>query len=377
MSQKLEHDVNQLLIHAATQLTDCHVLQSNAFEVLPGAKIATLPDKEECYEYTKGVRWATRSVLVLTYMLAHIVDDEDVAYRTLFYADIDVWRSEAKDNRLGYTSVYDVVTSLAKTLRVPFVYQLHICSNTSGLILGNGLTIKTTKGETIKSGLKRGATHVPNVRTIESVSLSEAVERIIVVDKHCAMNQLKAEGIFKEGASLENTILIACEGMMDIPTKILLLKISELNKIPMFVLCDCDPAGLLQAFNLKYGGIKSDDSDYGWNGIPSLRWIGVFPSEMTSPEWDLHPTTSGRVRLCQPASPETNGYSDLWTENKISEKYDENPAAYPEFRKELQAARKPEIQTRATLEIVADAAPYRHKRHALLRYVEDKIHNWI
>jgi meiotic recombination protein SPO11 len=69
------------------------------------------------------------------------------------------------------------------------------------------------------------------------------------------------------------------KGYPDLNTRLLLKKLYDQHKLPIYALTDADPHGIEIMFTYRFGSLaQSHNAEH--LAIPSIRWIGVHPSDI-------------------------------------------------------------------------------------------------
>ncbi|CAD6241028.1 GSCOCG00009083001-RA-CDS [Cotesia congregata] len=168
------------------------------------------------------------------------------------------------------------INSVAKLLSSP-TWDLGLVAAAKGLVAGN-LKLMFENEEKIDCDAVGGclvpqimANHMGQLVTIETEA-----KVIIVVEKEAVFNKLLSEGCPKK----LNAILVTGKGYPDTATRIFVKMLVEKLKLPVFVLVDCNPHGFEIMSTYKYGSLN-----LWWERkelqCSKVKWIGVYPSEMS------------------------------------------------------------------------------------------------
>ncbi|KAL1283066.1 Meiotic recombination protein [Trichinella pseudospiralis] len=165
--------------------------------------------------------------------------------RNLFYKHRHLFRSAGDLDR--------AIKAICKILVTPR-YKFNILSSPKGLVLGD-LVFQLGNAEIVDSTF------------------------ILIVEKDSIFEKLAME---RTNSVLRSAILITAKGYPDFPTRLFLRKLYEDLKLPMFALMDADPCGIEIFLTYKYGPMNIS-YESGVNVLlPWMKWIGVYPSEISS-----------------------------------------------------------------------------------------------
>ncbi|KAL4236140.1 endodeoxyribonuclease [Mactra antiquata] len=77
-----------------------------------------------------------------------------------------------------------------------------------------------------------------------------------------------------------NNVCLQGRGFPDINTRFLLRTLWNMFAIPILVLVDADPHGIEIMAVYKFGS-KSLSYDTDYLAVPSIKWLGILPSDIT------------------------------------------------------------------------------------------------
>eukprot|EP00112_Aurelia_sp_Birch-Aquarium-sp1_P009763 Seg212.6 transcript_id=Seg212.6/GoldUCD/mRNA.D3Y31 product="Meiotic recombination protein SPO11" protein_id=Seg212.6/GoldUCD/D3Y31 len=203
-------------------------------------------------------------VLSLCYKL--LQSDSYTTKRDMYYTD---------KNFFGTQQVVDeAFNDIACMLQVPR-NSLHVLASPKGMVVGN-LVFKDEEGNYIDCSQTKMGTMVPS--HIDAIHDFYSKARfVLLVEKEASFQKLNDDQIITK---LGPCILITAKGFPDVNTRIFLRKIWENLKIPILALMDSDPYGIEIMYVYRYGS-KSMTFDAENLTCPSIRWIGVHPSDIS------------------------------------------------------------------------------------------------
>ncbi|XP_037033919.1 uncharacterized protein LOC119072743 isoform X2 [Bradysia coprophila] len=204
-------------------------------------------------------------VSVLSFVYKLLVNNETCTRREIYYSDPEFTHSQIQVD----TAIMDICF----ILNAP-PWAIGILSSSKGLIAGS---IKLTlKDDTVLDvGSVDGGILLPQ-QTMSIKKVETAARFVLLVEKHTVYEKLLLENVLDR---LGPCILITGKGYPDINTRVILKKIWDDCKCPIYALVDADPYGIEIMLTYRHGSQKM--SLFNDNlAIPSIQWIGVFPSEI-------------------------------------------------------------------------------------------------
>ncbi|KAG4073105.1 hypothetical protein HA402_009524 [Bradysia odoriphaga] len=204
-------------------------------------------------------------VSVLSFVHKLLINNETCTRREIYYSDPEFTHSQIQVD----TAIMDICF----ILNAP-PWEIGILSSSKGLIAGSiKLTLKDDTVLDVES--VDGGILLP--QQTMSIKKVETVARfVLLVEKHTVYEKLLLENVLNR---LGPCILVTGKGYPDINTRVILKKIWDDCKCPIYALVDADPHGIEIMLSYRHGSQKM--SYFNDNlAIPSIRWIGVFPSEI-------------------------------------------------------------------------------------------------
>ncbi|KAE8737375.1 hypothetical protein FOCC_FOCC017158 [Frankliniella occidentalis] len=182
--------------------------------------------------------------------------------RQMYYEDVTFLKSQRE--------VDDAALSVSRVLRLP-PWHLGLLATAKGLVAGD-LTITTADGEVLDCSNKPGGVLIPgDVCAVQSVRSSARF--ILVLEKDTVFQRVLQEGILDR---LGPCIVITGKGYPDVSTRALLSRLEAELRLPMLAVMDADPHGVHIMCVYRFGTRTCPLA------LPSLRWLGVLPSELSS-----------------------------------------------------------------------------------------------
>ncbi|CAH1773660.1 unnamed protein product [Owenia fusiformis] len=227
----------------------------------------------------------TLKVLSIIYRL--VQSDTFSTKRDIFYQNVGAF---------GRQSVVDeVVNNISCMLKVPR-WQLHVLATSKGCIAGN-LRFTEEDGSSTNCSLSSVGVMVPmHVQGLKDMYTDARF--VLVVEKDATFQKLMEEDICNK---LGPCIVITGKGFPDMNTRLMVRKIWEIFHLPSFALVDADPHGMEIMCNYKFGS-KSLSFEAPSLTVPTMRWVGVLPSDIQQlhiPEESLISLSTLDIRKAQ------------------------------------------------------------------------------
>ncbi|XP_053674916.1 meiotic recombination protein W68 [Anopheles nili] len=211
----------------------------------------------------------TRRLQLIVRMLASIhqllVTNSSCTKRELYYLHVELAQTPA----YAYSTLDDICALLDVD-----AWEMNIFNTSKGLIAGP-MMLKLNSGHTIDCNIRWGTSVPLDVGSVVDIQFSAKL--VLVVEKDTVFKRLLQDGLLDKYPS--TFVLITGKGYPDISTRLLLKKIADFSKAPIFGLMDADPHGIEIFCVYKYGALAMAHRQQSL-AIPSMRWIGLFPSDI-------------------------------------------------------------------------------------------------
>uniref|UniRef100_A0A182SYD8 DNA topoisomerase (ATP-hydrolyzing) n=1 Tax=Anopheles maculatus TaxID=74869 RepID=A0A182SYD8_9DIPT len=186
--------------------------------------------------------------------------------RELYYLHLDVAQTPA----YTYAALDDICALLDAD-----AWEMNVFNTSKGLIAGS-MVLTLSDGQAIDCGAHRWGTAVPlDVGSVVAIRLNARL--VLVVEKDTVFKRLLEDGILNK---FPNTVvLVTAKGYPDVSTRLLLKKIADWSKVPIYALMDADPHGIEIFCVYKFGSLAMVHQQRSL-AVPSMRWIGLFPSDI-------------------------------------------------------------------------------------------------
>lgn len=202
-------------------------------------------------------------VMSMIYKL--LLHDRVATKRDLFYEEPHLFRTQGVLDNL--------VDEIACMIDVP-----RRCLNvvaTSKACLAGDLQFSETGNDFVDCSQSATGVLVPSQVDAVTLISSTSARFVLIVEKDATFQHLMEDNFTK----IMPCILITGKGVPDVNVRLMVKKIQDQLRIPVFGLMDADPYGIEIMFIYKYGSMcQSWDSNN--LALPLMRWIGVFPSDI-------------------------------------------------------------------------------------------------
>ncbi|KAG7091079.1 hypothetical protein E1B28_010136 [Marasmius oreades] len=207
---------------------------------------------------------------VLSYMHEAVIDGIPATKRDIYYRDVSLF----KNQRVVDNLVDDIAASLDLERS-----DLKIRATAKGTFCGSGLTIHLINGE-ILSGSDSEASLVPAGEDIESFSVDDDVEWVLVVEKDAVFQTLCHHRLTALTAG--KGIMITGKGYPDVATRQLVKTLSDClpKRIPIMAFMDGDAFGIDILSVYKYGSraMSHENEKLAANRV---KWLGLWSTELS------------------------------------------------------------------------------------------------
>ncbi|KAK5646375.1 hypothetical protein RI129_004839 [Pyrocoelia pectoralis] len=217
-----------------------------------------------CYN-SRGRKRFNLIVYLLGKMYNLVLRGSTYTQREIYYQLVKYTQSQQ--------DIRNTITTISDLLDIEPWY-LPIVATSKGLAFGP-FTIYTSLGEVINFDLIGGTLIPQTVITIIKV-VSEAYF-VLVVEKDAVFKKLVDENF--PNKLTRPFILVTGKGVPDVNTRLFLRILRDHLRIPIFILVDADPYGIDIMSTYKYGSLNmAHVSEH--LAIPTMKWLGVLPSEI-------------------------------------------------------------------------------------------------
>ena len=192
-----------------------------------------------------------------------------IAKRTIPGTNINIVDDQTESDKI--IEDLEVITGLSRE-------ELHVSANKMGSLIGN--LILEDSGDTIDcSKLGRGGYSVPSI-TDELVFKKVNAKYVLYMEKAAIFERLNEDKFWQKN----NCILVTSQGQTTRGIRRLLQRLSEEEKLPIYVLCDGDIYGAYIYSVVKYGSIALAHASERLT-IPNCKYIGITMDDVV--KYDL------------------------------------------------------------------------------------------
>ncbi|KAK7099981.1 meiotic recombination protein SPO11-like isoform X1 [Littorina saxatilis] len=202
---------------------------------------------------------------VLNIMYKLVQEDKYCTKRDIYYQSPDVFGSQSV--------VDNVVDNVACMLEVPR-WKLHVLATCKGLVAGD-LQFYDAQGRHVDCNRSKMGVQIP-AHDKDMLYLHTNAQLVIVVEKDATFQKLLTEDFC---ATFGRVILITGKGYPDVGTRLLVRKIWEQFKMPVFALVDGDPHGIEVMLVYKYGSKNQAFENHNL-AVPAMKWLGVLATDI-------------------------------------------------------------------------------------------------
>ncbi|XP_037101441.1 meiotic recombination protein SPO11 [Syngnathus acus] len=202
-------------------------------------------------------------ILSISYKL--VQSNSYATKRDIYYTHPQLFGSQKTVDKL--------VDDVACMLKIPR-RSLHVFATSKGLISGD-LCYLEKDGTRIdchsNSAPVAVSSNIEGIRNIVS-----SAKFILVVEKDATFQRLLQDDFCTK---LSPCIMITGKGFPDVNSRLMVRKLWDVLRIPVFILVDADPHGIEIMCVYKYGSVAMAFEAQSLT-IPSVMWLGLLPSDL-------------------------------------------------------------------------------------------------
>lgn len=201
-------------------------------------------------------RTFTFTMIVMCEIYKMLSRNQKITRRQLYYSDVELFGNQESVNK--------AIETICVLLNVQ-EYELGILSASKGLIAGD--LVISIGHERIDCSIPQAVPSSPS----EITRFETSADFILIVEKETVFQRLVNDNILNRTGS--RIILVTAKGYPDVNTRVLLKKLSEETRTPIYIIVDADPHGVEIMFTYKWGSmLKIHNSVH--LAIPTIEWIG-------------------------------------------------------------------------------------------------------
>ncbi|XP_029011283.1 meiotic recombination protein SPO11 isoform X2 [Betta splendens] len=202
---------------------------------------------------------------------AQIVNILSVIYR-LVQSNIDIYY---KNTQLfgSQTTVDSIVDDISCLLKVPR-RSLHVLATSKGLISGELCYLEEDGTRVDCRGCSNAVAVSSNIAGIRNIVSS--AKFVLIVEKDATFQRLLDCDFCSQ---LFPCIMVTGKGVPDVNSRLMVRKLWDMLRIPIFALVDADPHGIEIMCIYKYGSVAMSFEAHSLT-VPSVMWLGLLPSDI-------------------------------------------------------------------------------------------------
>lgn len=245
-----------------------NLVQGNATLMVPRNSSSIMSRDYRRVSYNN--RRSRHSFCLLTYMLSRVhrlqLRGGSFTVRGLYYSDPQLIRSQSR--------IAEARLDVCRMLNTSPL-SLGILAASKGLMAGD-IRLLMTNGDILDGSSYGGAMTLPtDPEKIDRIETD--ADFVLIVEKESVFQSLLSRNVFCTMG--QPFILITGKGYPDCCTRRIVHRLSEENQLPAYILVDADPFGIEIMLVYRHGSQAMSFSSHGLT-TPSLRWIGLHPSEI-------------------------------------------------------------------------------------------------
>uniref|UniRef100_A0A7N6ADN1 DNA topoisomerase (ATP-hydrolyzing) n=1 Tax=Anabas testudineus TaxID=64144 RepID=A0A7N6ADN1_ANATE len=169
------------------------------------------------------------------------------------------------------TAVDNIVDDISCMLKIPR-RSLHVLATSKGLISGDLCYIEED-GTRIDchSSAVAVSSNIGGIRNIVS-----SAKFVLIVEKDATFQRLLDDNFC---AKLSPCIIMTGKGVPDVNSRLMVRKLWDILRIPIFALVDADPHGIEIMCIYKYGSVAMSFEAHSLT-VSSVMWLGLLPSDI-------------------------------------------------------------------------------------------------
>ncbi|XP_075898298.1 meiotic recombination protein SPO11 [Nelusetta ayraudi] len=252
---------------------DCAI----GLQMTPGGSVTTI--RSDC---AASVNKFAQIVKILQIIYRLVQSDSYATKRDIYYNNTQLFGSQKTVD-----SIVDDISCLLKVSR----RSLHVQASSKGLISGD-LCYMEEDGTRIDCRSSSAAIAVSsNIGGIRNIPhIASSAKFVLIVEKDATFQRLLDDDFC---AKLSPCIIITGKGIPDVNSRLMVRKLWDTLRVPVFALVDADPHGIEIMCIYKYGSVAMSFEARSLT-VPSIMWLGLLPSDLQRlrvPEDTLIPLT--------------------------------------------------------------------------------------
>ncbi|XP_050530565.1 meiotic recombination protein SPO11 [Daktulosphaira vitifoliae] len=268
--KKIENVILEMITHLKSkkifmiQFTKCSNWSKNSFKNKNNVNVNKLH-----FQSKQSRRNFTIIIYVLSKIYQNISNHNVITTRELYYGNTELFEND-----------YNVRKALVNIscLLNTFSWNLGLQLSSTGLVAGN-LSIYMKDGKILDCSKMIEGIQIPQ-DILSIVNLKTNAKYILVIEKDASFQKIIKEKIINKQNECD-FILVTGKGYPDINTR-LFVKILSINiNLPILALVDANPFGIEIMCIYRFGS-NSMCHQNDMLSVPSIKWLGVHPMDITS-----------------------------------------------------------------------------------------------
>ncbi|XP_055366468.1 meiotic recombination protein SPO11 isoform X3 [Betta splendens] len=185
--------------------------------------------------------------------------------RDIYYKNTQLFGSQ--------TTVDSIVDDISCLLKVPR-RSLHVLATSKGLISGELCYLEEDGTRVDCRGCSNAVAVSSNIAGIRNIVSS--AKFVLIVEKDATFQRLLDCDFCSQ---LFPCIMVTGKGVPDVNSRLMVRKLWDMLRIPIFALVDADPHGIEIMCIYKYGSVAMSFEAHSLT-VPSVMWLGLLPSDI-------------------------------------------------------------------------------------------------
>uniref|UniRef100_A0A3Q1EVD0 DNA topoisomerase (ATP-hydrolyzing) n=1 Tax=Acanthochromis polyacanthus TaxID=80966 RepID=A0A3Q1EVD0_9TELE len=260
------------LLNNVEVMTDCRRAEEDISQeiltriesVILGIVTSLSNDEAPVLALPKRSSWAN-IVKILSVIYRLVQSNAYATKRDIYYNNTQLFGSQR--------TVDIIVDDISCLLKIPR-RSLHVLATSKGLISGD-LCYLEEDGTRINCRSSSAAVAVSsNIVGIRNIVSS--AKFIMIVEKDATFQRLLDDDFCTK---LSPCIIITGKGVPDVNSRLMVRKLWDVLRVPIFALVDADPHGIEIMCIYKYGSVAMSFEAHSLT-VPSVMWLGLLPSDL-------------------------------------------------------------------------------------------------
>ncbi|KAJ8409003.1 hypothetical protein AAFF_G00240240 [Aldrovandia affinis] len=256
-----KEEVPVLVLHNRSSWANIRFNNAVGLHMGPDSSIVTTI-RSDC---SSSVNRFALTLKVLSAVYKLVQSNTYATKRDIYYNDAQLFGTQR--------TVDSIVDDISCMLKAPR-RSLHVLATSKGFLSGD-LCYLEEDGTKVNCSSRSTAMSVSsNVCGIKNI-VSDA-KFVLIVEKDATFQRLLDDGFC---IRLAPCIMITGKGVPDVNSRLMVRKLWDALRIPIFALVDADPHGIEIMCIYKYGSVSMSFEAHNLT-VPSVMWLGLLPSDI-------------------------------------------------------------------------------------------------